>query len=56
MDSRAASPHAEDTLHLVGPCLMLDRDSLAADVSKHEQNCCEDSHGLDQPFLAPPSV
>ncbi len=38
MDSRAASPRAQDTLHSVGPCLMLDRGSHAADVSKHEQD------------------
>ena len=33
MDSRAASPCGQDTLHSVGPCLMLDRDSHAADVT-----------------------
>ncbi len=38
MDSRAASPHAEDTLSLVSPCRMLDKDSHAADISKHEQD------------------
>lgn len=38
MDSMAASPRAQDMLHVVGPCLMLERDSHAADVSKHERD------------------
>ena len=38
MDSRATSPRAEDTVHLVGPCRRLDRDSHAAGISKHEQD------------------